>query len=313
MNTYSLARYHVTALTLKFFSLTPSLRFLYRFLSNRSGRRHTKVSQTELDRGKWVNQRIGEAQFPPGEQLTVLELGTGWTHFYAIFLRLFLNAKITLFDVQDNRNLSSLKIRCANLLRAFSTFPIPELIHDHEMARVRELLGSIITVESFEKLYQLLDMTYVIDSDGRLDQLPDRSFDVVFSVDVLEHVDSNAIDATAHSLYRVLKPGGISIHQIGLDDHLAHYAAGMPSKNYMRYSNSTWKLLFENRLQYINRIQLTDFLSVFEKTNFELIEYTTEEDASLDRLQLHQDFLRFDSETIRSTRAYLTHRKPISS
>lgn len=313
INKISLIHYYAIANMLKFCSSTSFLRSSYRLLGNNLGRRHISASKIELDRGGWIIQKINKAGFPPGKELTVLELGSGWTHFYAIFLRLFKNAKITLFDVQDNRNFASLKKRFENLFNLLLTFPSHELSQLGELGQARELLERIIAVDSFEKLYRLLNMTYVIDQKGCLDLLPDNAFDVVFSVDVLEHVDKDLVGSSIRGIYRILKPGGISVQQIGLDDHLSHYVPGMPSKNYMRYSSKAWKLYFENRLQYINRLQLPDFLSLFGNNDFELIEQITEEDPGLDKLQLASEYLCFDSKTIRATRAYLVHRKPMLS
>ena len=37
------------------------------------------------------------------------ELGTGWIHFYSLYLRLFFDFRGTLYDVWDNRQLHALK------------------------------------------------------------------------------------------------------------------------------------------------------------------------------------------------------------
>ena len=46
-------------------------------------------------------------------------------------------------------------------------------------------------------------------------------------------------------MYRSLKPGGYSIHQIGIDDHLTHFDSSQSPKKYISYSDNVWKLLFE--------------------------------------------------------------------
>ena len=55
----------------------------------------------------------------------------------------------------------------------------------------------------------------VIDYDGRTIPFPDRSFDVVFSSNVLEHVRD--LDALHAETQRVLKPGGVCIHVLPTD------------------------------------------------------------------------------------------------
>ncbi len=223
-----------------------------------------------------------------------------------------IKAKLTLFDVQDNRNFESFKKRCGNLLIALSAVPSLMSKTAEELDIANALLRDIIAINDFDKLYDLLNMRYLIDPQGSLDSIQDKAFDVVFSMDVLEHVDHDAFHSTVQNIHRLLKPGGVSIHQIGLDDHLTHYVPGMPLKNYLRYSTFIWKLFFENRLQYFNRLQLPEILSSFEASGFDLIQSETEEDVNLGGIHPHPEFLRFDNNALKATRAYLVHRKPIS-
>ena len=44
--------------------------------------------------------------------------------------------------------------------------------------------------------------------------LPEKHFDVALSVSVLEHVDFKDIRKTAEDMFRITKPGGISLHSI---------------------------------------------------------------------------------------------------
>jgi len=311
LNVISIVRYQIAALLLKYFSSFAFMRRLYRFAGNSLGDRHTTVSQSELERGIWLCERFREEGFSEDKKNIVLELGTGWTHFYAIFIRLFFKTEIVLFDIHDNRNLLSLKNRCAKLLNALLTPSFLGLFQDWDLGNAKELLGRIIAADGFNEVYRQLNMSYLIETQGRLDALSEDTFDVIFSVDVLEHVKRESFSRSVADIYRVLKPGGISIHQIGIDDHLAHYAPGMYAKNYLRYSTSTWKLLYENQLQYFNRLQLPEILSMFDATGFKLQHSETEEDASLDNSRVHFEFRRFDKKTLNVTRAFLVHRKPL--
>ncbi len=105
---------------------------------------------------------------------------------------------------------------------------------------------------------------------GSFEQFQDNSFNCVFSFHVLEHVKE--FEEKVEDIYRILKPGGHSIHQIGIDDHHTHYDKRESPKNYLQYSERTWKLFFENDVQYINRAQMSDWLDLFEKQGFILKE-----------------------------------------
>jgi SAM-dependent methyltransferase len=239
---------------------------------------------------------------------TILELGTGWHHFYALFLSLFFPAKYILFDVQDNRQLDAIKNRFANALdhlnsRKSQEWPGP-------LDRAREICRTIASVGSFAELYDKLNLQYVVDPSGSLEFLPNNSVDFVFSIDVLEHVHSEYISSTVGNMRRILKPGGISAHQIGIDDHIQHYVPALSSKEYLRYSDWAWRCFFDSRLQYVNRLQLPEFQKAFENARFRHVECTVDEDAEiLRRIHPSPKFRRFDDATLRITRAYIVHEK----
>jgi SAM-dependent methyltransferase len=310
MKATSRFRYFTAALALKILSSTGFLRRFYRFLGNHTGERHTAVTRVEIGRGLWLYDRLRELGFSSERKISALELGTGWTHFYAVFLRLFFPMETALFDVQDNRNFFAFRKRCENLLGAFATSPLAGLEKAGEGNAPDRLLKEVIRADDFPSSYRLLDMTYLVDERGRLDGLADNSFDLVFSVDVLEHVERDVFSRSMDWIYRALKPGGISIHQVGLDDHLAHYAPGMPAKNYLRYSTPVWKFWFENRLQYFNRMQAPEILSAFDASGFESLHCATQKDSRTACPKVHAEFRRFDQDALDSVRACLIHRKP---
>ncbi|MGH8573588.1 MAG: hypothetical protein ACREX8_13590, partial [Gammaproteobacteria bacterium] len=76
--------------------------------------------------------------------------------------------------------------------------------------------------------------------------------------------------------HRTLKPGGYMIHQIGIDDHLQHYDPAESPKNYLRFSDRAWKLLFENDVQYFNRLQACDWIDRIGSAGFVLLERIAE-------------------------------------
>jgi SAM-dependent methyltransferase len=111
-------------------------------------------------------------------------------------------------------------------------------------------LDTIIAAPSFEALYEALGLCYVIEPDGSPRQFADGAFDLIFRFHCLEHVLIGNVEDLLADFHRILKPGGYMIHQIGIDDHLQHYDAAESPKNYLRFSDRAWKLLFENDVQY---------------------------------------------------------------
>jgi len=313
-NSFSISSlgYALTAWSLKGFSLTPFSRRCYRFIGKSLGLgQHSTLSMTDINRGLYIYNSLKNANLQLDAQSTLLELGTGWTHFYGIFLRLCSDAKIVLFDVQDNRQFSALKDRCLKLAGMLPAQFASDQKDDALQAHIELVAREISKAGDFEDLYRRLGMNYIVNPTGSLDTFSSNSFDAVFSIDVFEHIDRFSMKKTVENIYRILKPGGISVHQIGLDDHLGHYVPDMPSKNYLRFSDAAWKTWYENKLQYINRLQSSDFLEIFKSVGFKLLSLETEQDPNY-LLQHAPDwqFQHYSLLDLKTTRANLLHRKP---
>lgn len=199
----------------------------------------------------------------------LLEVGTGWVHWEAVCMRLFYDVDITLFDVWDNRLLDTFKqyfTEFANVIDTVIDIPPDDYAHVHS------LLSSISAVNSFDELYDLLRLQYVLEPTGTLKRFPDESYDLIFSFDVLEHVKRDILADYVRDMYRLLKPGGYSIHQIDIADHLAYYDPAVNQKNYMRYPDKVWDRLFENDVLYFNRVQRPEWMSLFSQAGLVLTE-----------------------------------------
>ncbi len=298
-------RYVATAWILKLFSLNSATRRLYRLVGNRFGQnRRSMVSETVVRRGLWLVSAVQRYSAGLDETSVILELGTGWQHFYALFLRLFYSPQMILFDVQDNRQFASLQKRFVNLVEVLPGALPKEWTH--RRADIEARLRQIISAASFEELYAQLGLTYRIEPSGRLDFLPDKQIDLVFSMDVLEHVDRAAMPVMAQAVRRVLRPGGLFLNQIGLDDHLAHYAPGVSPKHFLTYSHQTWGWLFENNLQSFNRLQLSDIVRIMEQAGLETLECVMDQDhAGLEKLRPHRQYQTYSRADLAAIRGYL--------
>jgi len=303
--------YQSVAIVLKAFSATRGTRKTYRWLGNQLGQSQRKkaFSLYYLERGKWLLDRVAEMGLVLDTGSSALEVGTGWMHFYAIFLRLFSTPQITVFDVTDNRQLSALQGTFYRLPEYLKThFSLDKTGND----AVQKLTRQIAAVSAFDELYKLLGFTYRIDPNGDLGSFADDSFDLLFSFDVLEHIPHDNLGNSIGSYYRVLKPGGYSIHQIGLDDHLAHYDRKASRKQFLSYSESEWKLRFENQVQYFNRVPYSEFLTCFENCGFRQVQARVlREPGALRGLSVAKQYHNLSMEDLEATRAFLVHRKPV--
>ncbi len=295
-----MTKYVLASAALKFFSLTRTTRWFYRnILGNYFGQKRrlkNALTPAYIQRAK-LFLSLCKKNNAIQDGMRLIEIGTGWVHFYAIFIRLFFDVKITLVDVCDNRQLDALK-KCFNELDAIidSSFDL----NTEECTRAHRLITAIIKAHSFDELYDLLDFDYFVEAEGSLSSFPAQCADLVFSFDVLEHVAKNTVPLRISEQIRLLKSGGFLIHLIGIDDHLTHYDRSMSPKNYLRYPNWLWKVAFQNKLQYFNRIQPSEWERLFQASGAHVVD-VQKETCSVEGLKVHREFKNLDLQDISST------------
>jgi hypothetical protein len=305
--TESMIKYFGAAFALKVFSLSKQTRKFYRFLGNTLGARKRAGAGLPLIRIYRAKRILSlfEKYNISREGARLLELGTGWVHWESTVLRLFYNAQFTLFDVWDNRQFRPFKTYISEFSNKFDReIKIQPTSHDH----AKGLLGAIASVNSFAQLYKLLGFEYVLEPTGTLKNLESGAYDACFSYNVFEHIDREIVSEYIKDLYRILKPGGHSLQTIDMSDHLVYYDKGVCIKNYLRFSDGVWKLVFENKVQYFNRIQRSDWLSMFSQAGFELLDETATSKPI--HTKVNRKYGELDERDIECTMLSLVHIKP---
>lgn len=299
-------RYMIAAASLKALSATaPTRGFYRRVIGNVFGARSRGAaapSPAYINRSRLLIQLCRKYR-ALGESSAALEVGTGWIHFFSIALRSIFDVRITMVDAWDNRQFSALQRQLARIEPVFrKTFEGGPA----EIERGVRVLEAVHAARSFEELYATLGLEYVLDST--LDSVPDASYDLVFSFHTLEHVTNDLVRRHLANMHRVLKPGGLQIHQIGLDDHLSHYDPKAHSKQFLKYSERTWTLFFQNRLQFINRLQCSEWQRLFADSGMTLLETSTVK-VDLTDVTIHPDFARFNRDDLACVFATFVLRK----
>ena len=297
-------RYVGSAMALKFFSATSHTKRAYRALGNVLGERKRKKKThvgAYIERGKLfleLSEKYGITK--DGDKM--LEIGTGWLHFHSMFHRLFHNVEISMLDIWDCRQFGALGTVFEEIARK-----APELFEGNERAKAN--LDTVLNSSGYDELYEKFGLAYFVDETGSLKHFESESFDCVFSFHVLEHVQYDYVDGIVEEFDRVLKPGGYSVHQIGIDDHLAHYDRSVSPKNYIRYSDKTWKMFFENDVQYFNRLQTSEWESAFRDRGFVPLESIAGH-CDIDKLKVSDRFAGYSKDDLSCTTLTLVHRKP---
>jgi SAM-dependent methyltransferase len=197
-----------------------------------------------------------------------LELGTGWFPIIPVGLALAGASAVYTVDMYDltdrERTLQTLE-RFAALLDS-GRLALPDA---HAGARARELLRQARGMSGHE-LLAALGIRAII-GDARALELPSASLDLICSNNTLEHIPAHVIAGMLAEFRRLLRPPGVMSHFIDMADHYALFDRGITRYNFLRYPEPTWRL-FNNGLQYQNRLRLPDFRALHEQRGFEVLE-----------------------------------------
>lgn len=292
-------KYVATAVALKSFSICPPTRRLYRFLGNTLGGQERANSTMpsyyleRIERMLALTKRYGLLK----DGTRMLELGTGWMHWEALTTRLFFNLRADLYDVWDNRQMKPLKSYLRQLLAKFDQLSVATA---EEKDRARAFAERILEQADFESLYELTGFRYLLDVDGMLKTLGDESYDLVVSAGVFEHLPRASVPEYIVQTHRVLRPGGYAVHSINTTDHLHLYDRSASPKNYLRYSDHQWRVLFDNQLQYINRLQRCEWMDYFRNAGFTCVEEQSSR-CDLTAIKVHPQFRGMDQLSLETT------------
>jgi len=299
--------YRLTAAALKAFSFNDATKAAYRQLGNAiAGRRRARGIRPGYVERADANLTFIEQHNAIADGMRLIELGTGWVHWEALFTRLFYDVEITLFDVWDNRQFGAFQTYLAALQAALPQLPQRNI---ERQERAAELVSRALECRNFDEVYDLLSFQYVVEPGGSLQEFTPRSIDLVISSDVMEHVPTHNLDALASDLKQILRPGGYVAQQIVPSDHLCIYAKSAHPKSYLQYDDAKWAQWFENTVQYQNRWQQSDFRSLFERHGFEIVADKVVAHADTAELPIAARWIDYDKTDLDATVTRLLTRK----
>ncbi len=240
----------------------------------------------------------------------LMEIGTGWYTALPICFALAGADSIATFDI-------------VRLLDKEMTFRLLESIGKH-VPKIAEMTGKspadidakLMEYRQSSNLGELLAKSriqYFAPGDGCATGLKDESLDMVYSNSVLEHVPREVIDGLMKESFRVLKPGGLSMHNVGCNDHYAFFDKSISFVNFLQYEEQEWRL-WNNPIQYQNRMRAPEFVELAAQAGFEIIGNRTHVRPgtleALDVLPIAPHFDRFSRDEMAATTVDFIGRKP---
>jgi len=202
--------------------------------------------------------------------LRVVEIGTGWVPILPVILS-FLNIQCKTFDI--NKNLKKeivikTLIEVCKELEILSNIPGFPPLED-----MKEKLDKALQVSKLEGILQILGIQYEAPTDTTHLPIISNSQDVTVSRSVLSSIPNKVLPRVLDELYRILKPGGLSIHSFGLQDEYASFDPNVTSINFLKYPSWFWDKFFQSRIKYCNRARYPYYLNLFKETGFNIVSF----------------------------------------
>jgi len=246
-------------------------------------------------------------------QQRVVELGTGWVPVVPLAHALC-GARVDAFDVHRLvrsrvfREVVQTLPRWAERFAEAAGVPL-ELVH----SRLEEIRTASDLAEALERL----SGSYYAPWDTRRLPYDDAQVDVVVSNLVLQCVPEDQLLPLLEETNRVLKPGGLALHRVNLT---CEYFSDDPRRHplhLLQFDDATWNRWFNHRLKHLNRLRRAEFLRLFERAGFSVVEERVRRDEHaaerLKQTELAERFRRFDWTELSTTGFEIVLRKPAAS
>lgn len=243
----------------------------------------------------------------------VFEIGTGW--FPTLPICYALAGAGSCVTVDLHRHLDErLTFR---MLRALGAH-IDQVAEAADLApaEIRRRHDELMGARDLDELLRRARIEYHAPSDATRTRLPEGEVDIVLSNSVLEHVPFEVIEAMMRESLRILRPGGIITHSVNCGDHYAYFDRRINFMNYLQFTEAEWRL-WNNDLQYQNRLRPQHFVDITEAAGFELLicKYTPRPEllAALSSMRIAPEFAHYPPEQLATKSIDIVARKPAAA
>ena len=108
---------------------------------------------------------------------------------------------------------------------------------------------------------------YIIPCDISKTNFKEKSFDLITSDSVLEHIPRKVMPSVARECFRILSDKGICSFHIAHRDHWSHTDKKLEAMNYLKFSELQW-IFLNPPLNYQNRMLQSEYISIFKSVGF---------------------------------------------
>lgn len=241
----------------------------------------------------------------------IVEIGTGWQLTFPIVLSLLGAKRIFTYDHVQHIRFEQVKNTLARIKKNLPLISKSLRISINELEKRSE---RIIIDKGLTGLLESLNIEYFAPGNATHTKLADNSLDLFFSYAVLEHLPEQTIVDITKEAFRSLKPGSFYYNLIGLHDHYIAFDKTISRINFLKYPESSWKLIAKNKITYLNRVRNSQFVKIIKDCGFKILKINTHIDKEslieLKNMKLAKKFRDLKPEDLAIDRTEIIARKP---
>jgi hypothetical protein len=195
----------------------------------------------------------------PVKGQTFLEIGSGWFPIIPMMFRMVGAERVYLTDPHRLLDRNGI-LGAAGFLRDRKASVAERLGIDP--AQVEDVVEGLDGLE-LDQMMEELGFTYLAPFEIGVDSV--LLVDGVFSQTVLEHIPPATIEDIVEGLKGSLPSGTVMSHGIDNTDHRSHRDNRLGRFDFLRYSETTWRMLCLNPQDYTNRLRHSEYVDLFER------------------------------------------------
>ena len=218
---------------------------------------------------------LKEAGFSPRGR-SILEIGPGWHPVFALLYYLAGAERITLVDSQRLMDARLLTGTSTELFTKYGETIAAELGMGMDELRSRLLPPEASTFVEKLAFYRI---EYLAPADVCNDLRKGQRFDLITSIDVMEHIPPEMVKNILNECYEIMEENGRMMHLIDHCDHWSFVDSKLSSVHFLKYGDRAMGLLYRlNPLEYQNRLRHDDYIQLFSDAGFSIINAVTKVD-----------------------------------
>jgi hypothetical protein len=205
---------------------------------------------------------------------TVLEVGTG--RMVDLPIGMWLCGADRIITVDLNRYLSPKLISAARAIVRQNPGRVSEIFERGDDALFQQRL-EILTGTSVgdADLLRAMNIEYMSPADASRLPLEAGSIDLHVSHAVFEHIPAEILSAILAEGRRLMRRGGLMIHNIDPSDHFSHDDSSITRVNFLQFDDEEWDKLAGNQFMYHNRLRASDLVRIFREAGLHTIKETS--------------------------------------